>query len=133
MNTSTLPTHAIILFAHGARDPAWAEPFQRLQARIAARRPGIAVQLAFLELMQPTLAQCVESLVADGISHITVVPAFMARGAHLRRDLPLLQEEISRQFPQINLTLTEALGETDAVLDAMADWVCATHPDHAQR
>lgn len=133
MNTSHPPSTAIILFAHGARDPAWAEPFHRLQARIAARRPGVAVKLAFLELMQPNLAQCVESLVAEGICHITVVPAFMARGAHLRRDLPLLLEEINTQFPHISLSLTEALGETDAVLDAMADWVCATHPDHAQR
>ena len=25
---------ALILFAHGARDPRWAEPFQRLQALV---------------------------------------------------------------------------------------------------
>lgn len=124
MNTSPAIDHAIILFAHGARDPAWAEPFARLQQRIAARQPDTTVRLAFLELMQPTLAQCVAALVADGVSDIMVVPAFMARGAHLRRDLPLLLDEVRARYPQISFSLTEALGETDVVLDAMADWVC---------
>jgi sirohydrochlorin ferrochelatase len=27
-----MKTHGIILFGHGARDPRWAEPFERLAA-----------------------------------------------------------------------------------------------------
>ena len=33
---------AIVLFAHGARDPRWAEPFEAIAARIRAAAPGRA-------------------------------------------------------------------------------------------
>lgn len=33
-------SHGIVLFGHGARDPRWAEPFERLAARLrGASRP----------------------------------------------------------------------------------------------
>ncbi|HEY3555341.1 MAG TPA: CbiX/SirB N-terminal domain-containing protein, partial [Casimicrobiaceae bacterium] len=46
---------AIILYAHGARDPRWAEPFERLRELVAARAPGCLVVLAFLEHRAPDL------------------------------------------------------------------------------
>ena len=54
------------LVAHGARDPRWAEPFVRIQTAIRARRPGLAVELAFLELMQPSLTAVISALVSAG-------------------------------------------------------------------
>lgn len=41
---------ALILFAHGSRDPKWAEPFKAIQSLIRAQAPGLIVELAFLEL-----------------------------------------------------------------------------------
>ncbi len=46
--------HGMILFGHGARDPRWAEPFERLAAKLRAQRSD-PVALAFLELMTPDL------------------------------------------------------------------------------
>ncbi|NBR30176.1 MAG: cobalamin biosynthesis protein CbiX, partial [Betaproteobacteria bacterium] len=57
MNAADQP--ALVLFAHGARDPQWAEPFKRIQAAVRARRSGAVVELAFLELMQPVLADAI--------------------------------------------------------------------------
>ncbi|WP_374539163.1 sirohydrochlorin chelatase [Chitinimonas taiwanensis] len=116
---------ALILFAHGARDPQWAEPFHRLAALLQDRQTESRVSLAFLELMTPSLADCVAEQVAAGITQITIVPAFMARGSHLRRDLPLLIEELAARHPQIELQVTAALGEAEPVLAAMADWIAS--------
>jgi sirohydrochlorin cobaltochelatase len=115
-------THAIILFAHGARDPQWAVPFEQLAANLASRADR-AVRLAYLELMTPNLADCVAALVDSGTRAITIVPAFMARGAHLRRDLPALVEELDAQYPDLCITVTEALGEAAPIQAAMADWI----------
>jgi sirohydrochlorin cobaltochelatase len=41
--------HGIVLFGHGARDARWAEPFERLAAKLRASRGGQPVALAFLE------------------------------------------------------------------------------------
>ena len=43
---------AIVLFAHGARDAQWAEPFRKIKAMVRARKSGMPVELAFLEIMQ---------------------------------------------------------------------------------
>ena len=44
-------SRAMILFAHGARDPAWATPFERLRQLIRDILPDATVSLAFLELI----------------------------------------------------------------------------------
>lgn len=119
-------TTTLILFAHGARDPAWSLPLQRLQAALSRRCPSHSVRLAFLELMEPALPDCLAAAVAAGSRRIVVIPAFMARGAHLRRDLPALLDQASALYPEVEITSTEALGEVDAVMAAMAEWVAVT-------
>ncbi|GAB3242103.1 sirohydrochlorin chelatase [Chitinimonas naiadis] len=114
---------AIILFAHGARDPQWAEPFQQIARLVAQRQPASRVKLAFLELMAPNLADCVAELARDGCSHILVCPVFMARGAHLRRDLPALIDTLRLEYPQLDFEVTEAIGESPQMQIAMADWI----------
>jgi len=43
----------VILFAHGARDPAWALPFRALREALLVALPEGRVELAFLEIMEP--------------------------------------------------------------------------------
>src|SRR5574343_1736660 len=88
-------TTALILFAHGARDPEWAEPMRRVQAAIRQQRPGVPVELAFLEFMAPTLPDCIAALVAGGARKIVIMPMFIARGGHLKRDAYLTYAHIS--------------------------------------
>jgi hypothetical protein len=71
---------ALILFAHGARDPEWALPVRRLQAKVAALRPDLEVEIAFLELTAPLLPEAIESLVARHYRRIAIVPVFLAQG-----------------------------------------------------
>jgi sirohydrochlorin cobaltochelatase len=86
---------ALVLFAHGARDAQWSEPFRAIRQAVAARRPDLTVELAFLELMQPTLGDCVAQLTRDGHTRITVAPLFLAQGGHLKKDLPRLLKDLS--------------------------------------
>jgi sirohydrochlorin cobaltochelatase len=114
---------ALVLFAHGARDPEWSAPFRKIQSRVAARRPGLAVEIAFLELMPPTLSDTVARLAAAGHGRITIAPLFMAQGGHVKQDLPRLAAELQERHPAVALELLPALGEVDAVLDAVSDWL----------
>jgi sirohydrochlorin cobaltochelatase len=117
---------ALILFAHGARDPRWAGPFERLQALVQLQRPDLAVHLAFLELMSPRLPEVVEQLVAEGCEAITVVPIFLGQGGHVLRDLPLMVEQLHGAHPQLSLRVAEAVGENADVLDAIARYSVGT-------
>jgi len=113
---------ALILFAHGARAPGWAAPFQRLRELTAARRPDVAVSLAFLELMTPSLPDEVASLIARGVRTVTVVPVFLGQGGHLLRDLPQLLDGLRAAYPEVAFTTVAAVGEDPGVLAAMAEY-----------
>ena len=39
--TSPAPRHAIVLFAHGSRDPLWHKPMEAVAARIRSPMPPI--------------------------------------------------------------------------------------------
>ena len=113
---------ALILFAHGARAPGWAAPFERLRELAAARLPGCTVSLAFLELMTPTLPDEVAALAAGGALRVTIVPVFLGQGGHLQRDLPALVERLRAQHPQLAIEVAGPVGEDAGVLAAMADY-----------
>ena len=113
---------AIILFGHGARDSRWREPFDRLAALWQAQHPATLVELAFLELMQPSLEEAVAALSSKGVAELTVVPVFFGQGGHLRNDFPVLLESCREKFPQLLLSATPAVGEDEAVLQAIIDF-----------
>ena len=114
-------TTAIILFAHGARDPEWANPLRRVQAAIRQRAGNMAVELAFLEFMAPTLADCAAGLVAGGASEIVVIPMFIAQGGHLKRDVPEMLDQLRLTHPEVRFSLAGAIGEHETVVQAMAE------------
>ncbi|HVK93653.1 MAG TPA: CbiX/SirB N-terminal domain-containing protein [Noviherbaspirillum sp.] len=120
-----MPQRALILFAHGARDPRWAEPFQRLQGIIQAQQPDLRVALAFLELMQPRLPELVKQLVEGGCTEVTVVPVFFGQGGHVLRDLPVLLEQLRLAHPGLRLGVAPAVGEDGDVLNAIARYCIA--------
>ena len=113
---------AIILFGHGARDSRWREPFDRLATLWREQHSTTPVELAFLEMMQPSLEEAVTSLVGKGVTQITVVPVFFGQGGHLRNDFPVLLQACQAKFPQVSLSATPAVGEDLAVLQAIVDF-----------
>jgi sirohydrochlorin cobaltochelatase len=116
----TRPPDAIVLFAHGARDPAWARPFEAIAAHMRERDPAIPVTLAFLELMQPGLPAAVDALVAQGARAVRVVPVFLGAGGHVRRDLPELLASLRQRHTGLQLDATPAIGESEAITRAIA-------------
>ena len=113
-------TDAIILFAHGARDPLWRRPFEAVAQRIKALRPDTEVRLAYLEFMQPSLSEAGHELAAMGARAVTVVPMFLGAGGHVRRDLPTLLEDLKGRHPTVAWSLQQAIGEAPSVIEAMA-------------
>jgi len=113
---------AVILFGHGARDSRWREPFDRLAELWRQQHAETPVELAFLEMMPPSLEDAVASLSTQGATQITVVPVFFGQGGHLRNDFPLLLDTCRAKFPAVTLSATPAVGEDLAVLQAIVDF-----------
>jgi sirohydrochlorin cobaltochelatase len=115
---------AIVLFAHGSREPGWARPFERIAESLAKRLPGVPVKVAYLERMTPTPDEALAALAAEGIDAIRVVPLFLGTGGHVKEDLPKLVE----RHPGVRITLDAAIGEQEPVIEAIAAAIAAGNP-----
>lgn len=120
MANSIRSHRGIMLFAHGARDPRWAEPFLRVAERVRATAPGLPVELAYLEFLLPGMRGAAERLVAQGATTIRIVPLFFGRGGHLREAVPKLVADTAAAMPTVSFELAGAAGEDSAVVDAIA-------------
>ncbi len=110
----------LILFAHGARDAAWATPLQASAQRSRELLPGTVVDLAFLEFMSPDLAACGAAMAEKGCTEVDVLPLFLGAGGHVRRDLPAQVDALRLAHPGVQWTLRPAAGESPRLIEAMA-------------
>jgi sirohydrochlorin cobaltochelatase len=118
----TSSAKGLVLLAHGARDPRWAEPLARLRRRIAERDAGVRAELAFLEHLDPDLEGAIAKLADAGCDAVTVVPVFLGQGGHVREDVPRLVAEAQRRFSRVRIRAADAAGDDAGVIDALATY-----------
>jgi sirohydrochlorin cobaltochelatase len=114
------PRKAVILLAHGSRDPLWHQPLEAVAARMRARQSELPVCCAYLELEQPDLAAAAGELVHQGIAELSIVPMFLGTGKHAREDLPGMVAALRRRHPTMAITLRPPVGEDARLLDLLA-------------
>jgi sirohydrochlorin cobaltochelatase len=123
--------HAIILFAHGSRDPLWRAPLESVAQTIKAQHPGLPVACAYLELCTPDLPTVTTQLIAayanirwaTGINYlftIRIVPMFLGMGKHAREDLPELVAALRLEHPRVRFEIAQAVGEDARVTTLLA-------------
>lgn len=113
---------AVLLLAHGSRDPAWKAPFERLRDKIVARAPTTPVENAYLEHTAPDVLEASARLVARGATAIEIIPLFLGPGGHVRSDLPRLADHIRAAHPAVTVSVAEPIGEADTVIEAIASY-----------
>ncbi len=76
---------ALVLVAHGSRDPRTLRTVHTLVERVRELRPGLPVRLGHIELNEPLLPDTLASL---GTGEAVLVPLLLSRGYHVKRDIP---------------------------------------------
>ncbi len=111
-------SHALILLAHGSRDPRWQAPFATL-AETLGQRLSTPLRLAYMELCEPSLEASVAELAEAGIRRIDILPLFFAAGRHLREDVPGQVAALETRHPELCLSLLAPVGEHPAFVEAL--------------
>ncbi len=117
----------MILLCHGSADPEWSKPFFALQDIIAAKSPQTPVALAYLDPAKPNFADVTAQLAATGTEEIIVAPIFLARGGHVKKDLPELVEaaRAAHSAHGLSFQVLPTIGEVDSLLESIASWIIA--------
>ena len=116
----TTQLHGLILLAHGARDAAWARPFEDVAQRVREGNPALQVRNAYLEFMVPNRVDAGQSLAEAGCTTVAVLPVFLGAGGHVRKDVPLQLSTLMDRHPQIDWQLRPAVGESPLLVAALA-------------
>ena len=140
MSETPTPADAVILFAHGSRDPLWRGPIEAVAARLRLDHPQLAVSCAYLESCEPNLPLAVDSLLkaasiaTDSIAaspysarakplkgfKIRIVPMFLGMGKHAREDLPAIVQDLRGEHPQVQFEVAPTVGEDERVTTLLA-------------
>lgn len=119
---------AILLLAHGSRQPEASEPAREIARRLHDRLPDRAVRVAHLELTPPLLPEAIDECVRDGAEEVVVQPYLLAPGRHSTRDIPDLLSAARQRHPQVAFRLGEVLGVDDKLVDLVAARVAEAEP-----
>ncbi|MGW0764424.1 sirohydrochlorin chelatase [Streptomyces sp. NPDC002676] len=76
---------ALVLVAHGSRDPRALDTVRTLMERVRELRPALPVRLGHIELNEPLLP---DTLAALGSAPAVLVPLLLGRGYHVKQDIP---------------------------------------------
>jgi len=122
---------AIIVFAHGSRDPLWRTPVEAVAQAVRERAPAVRVDCAYLELCTPDLPEAAAQAVAQGATEIRVLPLFFGMGKHAREDLPVLMQQLREQHAGVTFRLLTTAGEQARLTALLAELALEAPLDNA--
>ena len=102
---------ALVVVAHGSRDPRALSTVRTLLDRIREQRPGLPVHLGHIELNDPLLPDTLATL---GTREAVLVPLLLSRGYHIKRDIPEMAAE-----SQVRARVAGALGPHPLLVETL--------------
>jgi len=125
------PKPALLLAAHGTRDPAGVAAFRALATRVAdlAGRDGTQVAGGFIELSAPALREAVSHLASTSPARLAAVPLMLSAAGHAKGDIPAALARERTRHPGLTWTYARPLGPHADLIDLLAKRVDAEGVD----
>jgi sirohydrochlorin cobaltochelatase len=105
----------VLLVGHGSRDPSANAELEGVVAAYRASRPDVHVEVAYIELAAPLVADALAAL-APTARRLVLVPLFLFAAGHVKIDLPLAVDEARRRFPATSFAVASHLGVHPALV-----------------
>jgi sirohydrochlorin ferrochelatase len=118
MDSSNI-TDGVLLVGHGTRDAEGMAEVRELVGKVAIRAAPRAVEVGFIELAEPTIAQACERLVERGVRQIRVVPLLLFSAGHAKFDVPGALRDAAARHPGLEFSIADPLG-LDAPIVALS-------------
>lgn len=112
---------AVVVVDHGSRRASANAMLDDVVAQVGSRL-NCPVLGAHMELSTPNVSDAVEACALSNVSHIIVVPFFLAPGRHVSQDVPaLVQDAIQKHNPQMTYSIRPHIGAHPSIIDAVTD------------
>lgn len=106
----------LLVVGHGTADPGGAEETRAVARGVAALLPGAAVELGFLEVIGPSIADAMRAMANRGCRRVVAMPLLLFTAGHARQDVPDALREAAVTHG-MEVTQAAALGCHPAVVE----------------
>lgn len=110
----------VILVDHGSKFQAANDMLVDVAREFQVATGVSIVEIAHMELAEPTLEQAYVRCVNRGATRIAVQPYFLAPGRHSTADIPRMTAKAAQRFPDIPCHIAEPLGVDRRIAEIMA-------------
>ncbi len=121
---------AVLFVGHGSREPGANAELEGLVAAFRARHPEMRVEVSYIELARPLVADALAMLAMEA-RRIVVVPLFLFAAGHVKNDLPLAVDTVRAAYPRAEIVMAPCLGVHPALVTLAWDRVSSTISDNA--
>lgn len=113
----------IMVLAHGSRVKETTDTIEKIVklAKDNIKDKDIPIEIAYMELCSPNIETVVKKLVDMGVDEIKVVPYFLFRGIHIKKDIPNELEAALEGHDNVKITMGDTLGADPRLAEILAD------------
>jgi sirohydrochlorin cobaltochelatase len=109
----------VLVVGHGTADPLGAGETHCVAAGVAGLLADVPVELGFLEVIGPTIAEAIDRLAARGCRELVVAPLLLFAAGHAKRDVPEAVADAAARHGMI-VRQADALGCEAAIVELSA-------------
>jgi sirohydrochlorin ferrochelatase len=115
------PPRAILLVDHGSRRAEANALLEAVAADVRRRLPERIVQIAHMEIAEPTIAQGIAACAEAGAREVVIHPFFLGPGNHTSKSIPQLVEAALQRHPDLHATISDPLGPHPKLVDVILE------------
>jgi len=119
--STVAPRSATLLIAHGSRRAEANRELAMLADEVRERLPTEIVEIAFLELAEPTIPQAALRCVECGAERVRMFPYFLSAGVHVSEDLEQHRQDFAREYPGVEFLLCRPIGQHPAIVNIVIE------------
>ncbi len=110
---------ALILFSHGSVLCGAGEALDAHAERLRQTGDWPLVGVGYMNYSEPTFAEAVAAVQAEGATRIVVLPFFLVPGYFVTQTLPKQLQAVQADYPALEFVVAEALGYDPGLADAL--------------
>ncbi len=100
---------ALVFVGHGSPHPSAAMEFMRLVEYARERNPAYTIEYCCLNHQSPSIEEMVEICAKRGVETIVMLPVFLFRAGHVKKDIPTAIQTAQRRFPHLSILLANSM------------------------
>lgn len=107
----------IIILGHGSRLRKANKLLSRVARIIKKKKNFNTIEPSYLQFHRPDLSGSIRRVVGKGCKKIIIVPFFLFKGNHVKRDIPQAVKKAIDKYRDVKFVFTKSLGEDAKISD----------------